>query len=426
MSNDPKPAESTPPEQSSSQPGPSNNSVGSQVNGQVSTTQKQASTSASASLLPAQTPTEAPNREQLLDRARSFLVSPQVQNQDLPAKRAFLREKGLSEAEIEKLLHTLPLNPPSIPPRTYPQPPPSNLPVLLLGIVRLFTWLAGGSAALLLLYRVFLLPRITQTWLAKNSLKSHQLALLRQLTTSLSSLKEAQSESFSILPHSDPFKESKQFSRCKSVADILKVTSNGDEEQDFAKLPMISLLRCAIKDTKNKPTTEELFRFLEEQIPWLLTEEGLNFEQQLWETLTTCPLFEKSTASSPSVTPSEAPSLLNQWEYLPPAPVASPPLSKALDELASELPQDGKSRKSLFQHTLKTMSDFTGYLSTQVYMPYRASAIGTGVFQANGQTSLEEELRKEIRALKGLVLNRRSFMQVVPRPGVTSPVRTTT
>lgn len=53
------------------------------------------------------------------------------------------------------------------------------------------------------------------------------------------------------------------------------------------------------------------------------------------------------------------------------------------------------------------MSDFTGYLSTQVYMPYRTSVIGTGVPQANGQTSLEEELRKEIRALKGLVLNRR-------------------
>lgn len=169
MSNDSKPAESPPHEHSFSHPGPADNSVGSQANGQVSSTQTQASTS--ESLVSAQTPTEAPNREQLLDRARSFLVSPQVQNQDLPAKRAFLREKGLSEAEIENLLRTVvraylldvfetlnisiqPLNPPSIPPRTYPQPPPSNLPVLLLGIVRLFTWLAGGSAALLFFYRV--------------------------------------------------------------------------------------------------------------------------------------------------------------------------------------------------------------------------------------------------------------------------------
>lgn len=123
-----------------------------------------------------------------------------------------------------------------------------------------------------------MLPRITQTWLAKNSLKSHQLALLRQLTTSLSSLKESQSESFSVLPHSDPFRESNQFSRCKSVAEILRAASNGDEEPDFSKLPLISLLRCSIKETKSKSTTEELFRFLEGQIPWLLTEEGLNFE----------------------------------------------------------------------------------------------------------------------------------------------------
>ena len=43
---------------------------------------------------------------------------------------------------------------PMIPPRTYPQPPPSNLPNLLLGIYRLFSWLAGGSATLIFIYYV--------------------------------------------------------------------------------------------------------------------------------------------------------------------------------------------------------------------------------------------------------------------------------
>ena len=62
------------------------------------------------------------------------------------------------------------------------------------------------------------------------------------------------------------------------MADVLKTGTNGDEEPDFSKLPLISLLRCAIKETMGKSTTEELFRFLEVQIPWLLTEEGLNFE----------------------------------------------------------------------------------------------------------------------------------------------------
>lgn len=41
-----------------------------------------------------------------------------------------------------------------IPPRTYPQPPPSNLPNLLLGLARLFSWVAGGSAALIFIYYV--------------------------------------------------------------------------------------------------------------------------------------------------------------------------------------------------------------------------------------------------------------------------------
>ena len=48
----------------------------------------------------------------------------------------------------------MPPQPPQVPPRTYPFLPPSNLPVLLLKITRLFSWLAGGSAILVFLYHV--------------------------------------------------------------------------------------------------------------------------------------------------------------------------------------------------------------------------------------------------------------------------------
>jgi hypothetical protein len=41
-----------------------------------------------------------------------------------------------------------------VPPRSYPQPPPSNLPILLLGLARLFSWIAAGSAALVFIYHV--------------------------------------------------------------------------------------------------------------------------------------------------------------------------------------------------------------------------------------------------------------------------------
>jgi hypothetical protein len=45
-------------------------------------------------------------RDELLSRAREFLTSPHVQQQDVIAKRAFLSEKSLTGGEIDSLLHT--------------------------------------------------------------------------------------------------------------------------------------------------------------------------------------------------------------------------------------------------------------------------------------------------------------------------------
>jgi len=54
-----------------------------------------------------QTPVADQDRSELLTRARLFLASPQVQNQDAFAKYTFLAEKGLNDDEIKSLLHTL-------------------------------------------------------------------------------------------------------------------------------------------------------------------------------------------------------------------------------------------------------------------------------------------------------------------------------
>lgn len=116
-------------------------------------------------------PPSTEDRSLLLSRARSFLRSPQIANQDVFAKRQFLREKGFHEPEIDSLLRDAvggcfsenrtrtkaliqPPSAPVVPPRTYPQPPPSNLPNLLLGLSRVFSWLAGGSALLVFVYYV--------------------------------------------------------------------------------------------------------------------------------------------------------------------------------------------------------------------------------------------------------------------------------
>jgi Pex14 N-terminal domain len=56
------------------------------------------------SLSPVPTPPAVQDRTELFDRARTFLNSPQILDQDAIAKRKFLSEKGLTESEIEHLL----------------------------------------------------------------------------------------------------------------------------------------------------------------------------------------------------------------------------------------------------------------------------------------------------------------------------------
>lgn len=54
-----------------------------------------------------QATTKPEDRSDLLAKARSFLASPQVRNQDASAKRVFLVEKGLNDTEIAELLRTI-------------------------------------------------------------------------------------------------------------------------------------------------------------------------------------------------------------------------------------------------------------------------------------------------------------------------------
>ena len=47
------------------------------------------------------------NRQGLITKARAFLASPQVRNEDIPSKRRFLAEKGLTSTEIDQLIQEL-------------------------------------------------------------------------------------------------------------------------------------------------------------------------------------------------------------------------------------------------------------------------------------------------------------------------------
>jgi len=61
-------------------------------------------------------------------------------------------------------------------------------------------------------------------------------------------------------------------------------TSFGEQEVKLDVVPPVTILRCGLayftKREKNglKPTTEELFHYLEEKVPWLLSPDGLKCE----------------------------------------------------------------------------------------------------------------------------------------------------
>ncbi|KAJ7591498.1 hypothetical protein C8J56DRAFT_565079 [Mycena floridula] len=336
------------------------------------------------------------------------MASAVFQHLDDPSKRAFLTERGLKEPEIDALLRG---TPPIIPPRTYPQPPPSHLPNLLLGIARIASWLAGGSLLVMFIYRRLLLPRITHTSLAREALQKHHLALIQRLAASTASFKKSRAESLSNLPV--PHDEPASFAKCSSLEEVIQESDS--QKLQLVDIPPQTLLRCAITDlVKEKdggPTTDELFELLENKIPWLTSvEEGNAYEHKLWEALSTRPVFLSDSDDTQVVSRSSS----ARWSYVPPQSPSPPPLVTALASLLVFSSRKQSSQKfSLYQHTLQSLVDLTGYISSHIYIPYRQSGIG-----ASGTTAgnIEDDLKKEIRALKGLVLNRRSFIPPVQRP----------
>ncbi|KAF9238741.1 hypothetical protein BU15DRAFT_47357 [Melanogaster broomeanus] len=367
------------------------------------------------------------DRTELLARARAFLASPQMRLQDSDAKRVFLAEKGLTASEIDQLLRELP---PLVPPRTYPTQPPSNLPNLLIGIARIFTWLTGTSAIILSLYYWYLLPRLTQSYQARLALHKHHSALIARLTESATALKATQAESLKDLPRPVPVYEDSQYVDCHTIDDLLSPTRGSGEESSPPDegIPDITILRCALeelsrtKEDSNGVSTEELFRHLESKLTWLGAEEGATRQSELWSQLSSCPLFTSSVPKSgaPGSLPPDHPSRL-LWKYVPP-PLPSPsPVLTTLSNLQAALPRSTSPIPGLSaaQRTLQVLSDFTGYITTQTYSLGISSLRGVNGATSGG-FSLEDEVRREIRALKGLVLNRRSFLP--PGAGVVRPM----
>ncbi|KAG1745791.1 hypothetical protein EDD22DRAFT_958488 [Suillus occidentalis] len=316
---------------------------------------------------PDQTPQPSVNRSELIAKARTFLSTPHIRSQDDTSKHAFLVEKGLTQDEIHSLLREIP---PPIPPRTYPQPPPSNLPNMLIGIARIFTWLTGTSALVLFIYYRFLLPRISQTYYARHALRAHQSGLMLRLNESLATFKEKQAECFVNLPQPMIYKEEPEYADCHSLDDILacRHKANIDDEDELARS----------KELTEGISTGDLFNHLEAKLPWLKGEQGAECQNDLWQTLNESPLFTSTspqTSSSSSNPEHSHPSRL-LWTYVPP-PISLPsPMIVALDTLQASLPRRAPvpplSKTETVplrpaQRTLQALADFTGYIATQTY-----------------------------------------------------------
>lgn len=412
--------------------------------------------------------TSAPSdRIELISRARTFLSAPEIRSQDLDAKATFLSEKGLTSSEINRLLRELP---PPIPPRTYPPSPPSALPSLLLGVARVFTWITGSSAIVFLIYYRYLLPRLSKSYEARLALRNHQLSLLSRLRDSAERLRSEQSQSYKEFPRLLKYHEEEPFASFERLDDVIahmqlsrsstplgssaspSVQANNKKRGE--EVPELTILRCGLTElarSKNggrggsnsddllSVSTEELFSYLESKLPWISgeQEQGAQHQALLWKFLTTCPLFTSSPPPSSeglsdarTVPPPPHPSHL-LWKYTPATPPPVPPIIASLSKLrltlprkpqyksdASTVPFMSASQTTLlptpFQRTLQVLSDLTGYITTQTYslgmLPSTTpSSIIRGTAAA-GDSVQEDEIRREIRALKGLVLNRRSFL----------------
>ncbi|KAL1660135.1 hypothetical protein GGF50DRAFT_63797 [Schizophyllum commune] len=375
-----------------------------------------------AQTIPQDAPSVAEDRTTLLERACHFLASPQIQQQDDAGKRRFLSEKGLKAEEVDAVLRETATQSQRLlpPPPTYPQPPPSNLPGLLLAAARALSWIAGGSAILIFIYYRFLLPRILRTASARRGILTHQRSLMDKFHASLKSTKDTLTEDLKDVPRPDPNTEPVKWRDCHTVKAALQQAEA--EKVEVGETPTVTLLRCALEELKGRekkegeakekekegalPTTEDVFRVLEGRIPWLLSEDGLVREGQLWDMLSTSPLFASEVDDVQG---------LQRWRYVAPEVPPTPPLLSslsALSESMSKLPSETENRP--FQRTLQTLGDFTGYLSSQVYAPFRPNGPQYGL-GSSGLGPVEEDMRKEIRALKGLVLNRRSFLPSIPR-----------
>ncbi|KAG8981832.1 hypothetical protein FRB94_009220 [Tulasnella sp. JGI-2019a] len=294
-------------------------------------------------------PLTAPqSKDYLIEKARQFLVSPEIRYQDDEKKRFFLLNKGLDPGDVEMLLEENALPPPPLPPRTYPGATKrTDWLALLASVSKALVYLSGASVAVLFVYYRILLPRISAALEARHLLQAQGADHLKGMQDRVRSLKE-------------------------SLPPIVWPEPNG-------------------KDSAIEPS-----RTAVDSMP-------LSSETELDQV--------KAEANDAS----------------------GPPKSKTND-LAKNLFSLAESIQSIRfarqinrdqSDTLQSMTNLTGFISSRIHYRSYQDVLGAGAAGTKRSTlgPVEDEVRSEIRALKGLALNRRTFVSATPLAPAVSPAR---
>ncbi|KZW04337.1 hypothetical protein EXIGLDRAFT_828219 [Exidia glandulosa HHB12029] len=297
---------------------------------------------------------------------------------------------GYASAAVAAPLATAP----TVPPRTYPRPAPSNLLPMLLGFARILKYTAFGSALLLFVYFTYVLPRLNLVTELRASLHKHHANLLLQLQGRLLELRSRRDEpgavdSVPAAPLGDP-------SAAGAQANVHDATPEGD-----AVLPYERYIRTHLLHKPDGVEFNELMQDLAAKFMWI-SERPQHYRRVVLQTL------ERSEHLAVKVDDTNARVTLKE----PPSLTSGTPSNEVIALQALKTSVAKLKRDRTRGGALQSIVELTSYISSQTYAlvtPY-TSFRAPGFPRSANLNPAEDEIRLEIRSLKSLLLNRRSFV----------------
>ncbi|EJD53531.1 hypothetical protein AURDEDRAFT_110367 [Auricularia subglabra TFB-10046 SS5] len=266
---------------------------------------------------------------------------------------------------------------------------------MLFGLVRLLKYTAVGSAVLTFVYLTYALPRLNLVLELRASLYQLHAKLLLQLQGKLLELKALEDATAGEAVSGAEAAQDEKQQDGESVA-------HAPREQVDAPLPYERNIRdVLLAAPEQKVSFEALMDALSSKFTWFSRSQK-HYRSIVLQTL------EKGTDFEVKVDDVEASiALKDPSRFTAPSDSAETLALRALKESATKL-----RRQQTAGGTLQSIVDLTSYISSQTYA-YLGSYSTFRPAGMSGSAHLapaEDDIRREIRSLKSLLLNRRSFI----------------